>query len=186
MPISAHYIFTLAVLIAFLLLSFTLIRIRRRQGESRTAPYLAQQENCDEPVIQHDEQQLESSILFTPEQAAPSQQVRMIRVLAKPGKQFIGFELLQALLSVGLRHGRMNIFHRYKNHQEKGQILFSLARATEPGTFDIKNMGEVACAGLALFMTPQKTSFDDETYAMMLATAKKLSQTLDGELLELS
>lgn len=113
-----------------------------------------------------------------------STDVVILHVMAKEGKQFAGYELLQALLSSGMRFGKMNIFHRYRESNTHEDILFSLASATEPGVFDMMNMGAFSCKGLTLFMTKtQEHQSNNERYQLMLSTARHLSEDLQGVLL---
>ena len=109
--------------------------------------------------------------------------ITVIHLLARAGTQFAGYELLQALLSRGLRYGEMNIFHRHEHSNGNGRILFSLASATEPGTFDIQKMRGFTCNGLSLFMRHSgDVDRDDTVYDVMMETAEKLSQELSGDL----
>lgn len=103
-----------------------------------------------------------------------------LSVLAKPGQAFQGYELLQTLLANGLRYGKMNIFHRHQEPNGKGPIVFSLASATEPGTFELSKMGGTTCQGLTLFMRvsgQRDLSFALET---MIESAKQLAEDLQG------
>lgn len=100
-------------------------------------------------------------------------------LMAPEGKQFFGYELLQALLSAGLCYGKMNIFHRY----QKGSnlILFSVASAIEPGVFDLDNMGAFSCPGLTLFI--RACSEQELLYVQLdslLQTAEQLADDLGG------
>jgi cell division protein ZipA len=102
-----------------------------------------------------------------------------LNVFAQDRQSFGGYELLQALLAAGLRFGEMGIFHRYQQDNGQGPILFSLASATEPGTFDIQQMGTFSCQGLLMFMElsghPQ---IDEERFDLLLATAGQLAEDL--------
>jgi cell division protein ZipA len=102
-----------------------------------------------------------------------------LNVFAQNQQTFSGYELLQALLAAGLRFGEMNIFHRYQQDNGQGPILFSLASATEPGTFDIQQMGTFSCQGLSMFMElsghPQ---IDEERFDLLLTTARQLAEDL--------
>lgn len=109
-------------------------------------------------------------------------EIIILYLLAPPGQSFVGYELLQALLSVELRFGNMNIFHRHEYANEEGEILFSVASAVEPGTFDMVNIGGFACPGLCLFMSPTKVSDPSTTFELMLATAQQLGDDLAGQL----
>jgi len=108
----------------------------------------------------------------------------VLNIFAKKGKKFSGYELLQSLLTVGMRFGNMNIFHRHREKNGKGPILFSLASATEPGTFDIQKIGAYQGEGLVLFMArSDNATIDVERYKLMVETAQQLVEDLDGELL---
>lgn len=117
----------------------------------------------------------------TQPKAAPTKtSIKIINVMAKSPHHFRGYELLQTLLSAGLRYGDMKIFHRHQHPNGKGPILFSLASVTEPGTFDIQKIGEFNSPGVTLFMQTSESSFDDERYQLMLATAEQLAEELEG------
>lgn len=107
----------------------------------------------------------------------------VINILPANGKTFIGYELLQAILSSGMRYGDMNIFHRYQSLSGKGPILFSLASASEPGTFDIQKMGNTNCQGLTLFLRLSYTpTIDNDRFDLMLNTANQIAKQLRGNL----
>ncbi len=111
--------------------------------------------------------------------------ILVLYVMAKEKAIFSGYELLQVLLAVGLRFGEMNIFHYYRQEEENEEVLFSLASATEPGTFDIRNMSGFSCLGLTLFMKKTGDEHEDkERYELMLQTASHLTEDLDGMLLD--
>ncbi len=109
----------------------------------------------------------------------------VLYVMAKVGKAFAGYELLQALLSSGLRFGEMSIFHYYRDANAEQDPLFSLASATEPGIFDLLNMGAFSSKGLTLFLKKTENEEDNTTrYELMLETARHLSEDLHGVLLD--
>ena len=108
----------------------------------------------------------------------------LINVFADVGNEFIGYELLHALLAAGLRHGELDIFHRFEVVEGKEYELFSLASATNPGTFDINNMGSFSCKGLTLFMTASDSINPLRAFELMLLTARQLRDDLNGRLLD--
>lgn len=112
------------------------------------------------------------------------QDIIVINIMATPDKKFIGYDLLQALLSAGMRFGKMNIFHRHEEANGKGRPLFSLASATKPGTFDIHKMGAVSCVGLSMFMRLSDHDNPLQVYDLMVKTATLLAEDLQGNLLE--
>jgi cell division protein ZipA len=113
-----------------------------------------------------------------------AEDIIVINIMAEPGKKFIGYDLLQALLSAGMRFGKMNIFHRHEEANGKGKQLFSLASITKPGTFDIHKMGSVACVGLSMFMRLSEHDNPLEVYNLMIKTASLLAEDLQGDLFQ--
>lgn len=107
-----------------------------------------------------------------------------IYLLAPPHQNYRGYELLQALLTAGLRFGAQKIFYRYENKQVKGDVLFSLASIQKPGTFEISRMGAHECPGLVLFMTVDGSVDHLHAFELMIETAKQLEEDLGGELFD--
>lgn len=107
----------------------------------------------------------------------------VLYLLAKNDEQFIGYDLLQSLLSAGFRFGDMSIFHRHEKTNGEGTKLFSLASATESGTFDINKMGNFSCKGLCLFMQLQGPLHNMQTLDLFLKTAEQLAEDLNASLL---
>lgn len=99
-------------------------------------------------------------------------------------EQFIGYDLLQALATAGLCFGKHNIFHRHIDRNGEGDVIFSLASAKEPGTFDMQKMAKVSSDGLILFMQLKGTSVDIDNFDLLLATAQQLAEDLNGNLLD--
>lgn len=109
----------------------------------------------------------------------------MMFLLAKGNRQLAGYELLQAVLSAGLRFGEGHLFHRHQHANGQGPILCSLAAATDQGTFDLQNIGAFMVRGLCLYMHPSgNPGIDAERFDIMLDTAKTLSEDLDTHLLD--
>lgn len=106
-------------------------------------------------------------------------------LLAKENRQFAGYELLQTVLAAGLRFGEGHLFHRHQYSNGQGPVLFSLAAATATGIFDLQNIGAFSVRGLCLYMHPSKnSSIDTERLAVMIETARQLSEGLDAHLLD--
>jgi len=106
-----------------------------------------------------------------------------IHVAAEQDQPFSGYELLQSLLSSGLRYGKMNIFHRHEQKTGQGRVLFSVASMTKPGTFDLPSMGGFSCVGLTLFFLPYESPDPRSSMELMWETANQLMQDLGGRLL---
>ncbi|WP_406663575.1 cell division protein ZipA [Gallaecimonas sp. GXIMD1310] len=119
------------------------------------------------------------------EKPAP-EQVLVLHVVAGEQEPIDGAELLPLLLSLGLKFGDMDIFHRHLEASGRGPVLFSLANMVNPGTFDLDNMEQFTSRGLALFMTLPNEGDAMKAFAMMLSAAQKLAeefgcQVLDGD-----
>lgn len=109
----------------------------------------------------------------------------MMFLLAKEDRQLAGYELLQTLLSVGLRFGEGHIFHRHQYANGQGPVLCSVAAATLTGMFDLQNIGAFSVRGLCIFMEASgSAAIDEERFAIMLETARQLSEDLDTYLLD--
>ncbi|MCH9770572.1 MAG: cell division protein ZipA [Gammaproteobacteria bacterium] len=105
-------------------------------------------------------------------------------LVAEKDQPYIGYELLQALLSVGLRYGEMQIFHRYQSKAAKGPVLFSLASAIAPGTFDLPKMGSFSAPALCLVLHPKELAEPAVAYDLMVTTAEQLVDDLGGIILD--
>jgi cell division protein ZipA len=104
---------------------------------------------------------------------------------APRGTQFKGRDFLPLLLSQGLRHGEMGIFHRrIRAGKDPGPVLFSLANGIAPGTFDIHNMENFETPALACFVTLPGPEDAQVAYNAMYKTCTLLQQELGGDLLD--
>lgn len=105
-------------------------------------------------------------------------------LMADAEAPFLGYALLQAMLSAGLRYGQKHIFHRYTQRAGGGRILFSVASAEAPGSFDLSNMGAVNTTGLALFFEADQVDDPLFVYDLLLKTIDQLVNDLGGEVLD--
>jgi cell division protein ZipA len=110
-------------------------------------------------------------------------EVISLNLYSEDDKPYSGYELLQALLSCGMRFGVMNMFHRHQKKTGVGPILFSLASCTKDGVFDLAKIGEFKCKGLVLFLKPQEVDDPVKVYSLMLETADQLINDLGGKVL---
>jgi cell division protein ZipA len=117
-------------------------------------------------------------------QSAASEEIIYLMLAANTNKPYVGYELLQALLAANLRFGAMNLFHRYDSPDAQGKILFSLASASEQGTFEINKIGAFSGKGLIMFMKLSRQKELLATFDAMLETAKQLVEDLGGDILD--
>jgi cell division protein ZipA len=111
-----------------------------------------------------------------------SQEVFVLRLLARKEKPYAGYELLQAILAAGLRFGEMSIFHKHEKASGRGAILFSLASAISPGTFELSKMGAFSSSALTLFLQVSKQKEVRVSLDSMLDTAQQIVDDLGGTL----
>src|SRR3989338_4580209 len=106
------------------------------------------------------------------------QDLFILYLVAAPGQVFLGYGLIQCLLTAKLIQGQQGIFHYY---DEEGNILFSVAQANETGDFNLDNIGSIACQSLVLFLKPQEKNINI-ALEKLLETAYQLAEDLGGQL----
>lgn len=111
------------------------------------------------------------------------QKIVTVRIVAHDKKSFPGDELILSMRGIGLRHGKFGIFHRYDGNDD-GRTIFSAASLVEPGSFDLQNIKGQEIPGISLFMILPGPVDSVVAFDLMLAAARALTQSLDGELLD--
>jgi cell division protein ZipA len=111
------------------------------------------------------------------------QKIVTLRLVGREKHPFQGDELILSMRGIGLRHGKFGIFHRYDGNDEN-RTIFSAASLVEPGSFDLANIKEQQIPGISLFMVLPGPVEGVEAFDLMIAAARALGQTLDGELLD--
>ncbi|MEW6996333.1 cell division protein ZipA [Colwelliaceae bacterium BS250] len=112
------------------------------------------------------------------------QEVLALSVVVNDNQAISGAALLPSLLTLGMRFGEMNIFHRHQDNAGKGQITFSIANMVNPGTFDLDNMEMFTTKGLTLFMTLPNAGDSAKVFKLMLSAAKQLAAEFGGQVLD--
>jgi cell division protein ZipA len=118
-----------------------------------------------------------------PSSSDSPQKIVTVRIVAREKKSFAGDELILSMRGIGLRHGKFGIFHRY-NGNDEAETIFSAASLVEPGSFDLQNIKEQEIPGISLFLVLPGPVDSVEGFDMMLAAARTLTQSLDGELMD--
>ncbi len=119
-------------------------------------------------------------------QHAPTLEYVVLHVMAPSSQQFGGYELLQALLSNGLRYGDSKVFNMHENKNGSGAKIFSLVSVNQPGTFDLPKMSHFSCPGLTLYMVLKEIDSPREVFDKMLTCARQLAEDLGGEIRDAS
>lgn len=113
-----------------------------------------------------------------------AQEVLVIHLVANKGGTCSGQLLLDQVVSLDMRYGAMKIFHRHRDEEGSGPVLFSMANLRNPGTFDLNTLGDTQCAGVTLFMTPEEQEQPLQAFDLMLQTAQQLAAQLQLNILD--
>lgn len=112
----------------------------------------------------------------------PVEEVLVISVIARDDQGFKGPALLQNILESGLRFGEMDIFHRHESMAGNGEVLFSMANALKPGTFDLDDIEGFSTRAVSFFLGLPGPRHPKQAFDVMVAAARKLAHELNGEL----
>ena len=115
-------------------------------------------------------------------QLPPVEEVLVINVIAREEDGFKGPALLQNILESGLRFGEMDIFHRHESMAGNGEVLFSMANALKPGTFDLDDIEGFSTRAVSFFLGLPGPRHPKQAFDVMVAAARKLAHELNGEL----
>lgn len=116
--------------------------------------------------------------------AVADQEVLVLNVRAPEGEAIAGAALLPMLLTLGLKFGDQDIFHRHVNANGKGPVLFSLANMFKPGVFDIDNLENFSTQGVSLFMILPIEGDPHQVFNMMHNAARKLADEFGAQVLD--
>ncbi|XQW86507.1 cell division protein ZipA [Thalassotalea piscium] len=111
-------------------------------------------------------------------------EVIVVSVVMTEDNTISGAALLPALLTLGLRFGDMDIFHRHEDNAGNGKVTFSLANMLNPGTFNLDEIESFTTQGISLFMTLPNAGDPFEVFEQMMSAAKQLSMEFHGQLLD--
>lgn len=96
-----------------------------------------------------------------------------------------GEDLLRTVLSFGLRFGEMSIFHRHELPTGQGEVLFSMANAVSPGSFNLEILPSEEVHGVSFFLTlPGVNSVS--AFELLADTARRVAHDLGGEVVDSS
>jgi cell division protein ZipA len=113
--------------------------------------------------------------------AAPEKIISLF-VQRKDDRPIKGTELLDAASRAGLDFGEMNIFHRL--HEGASDPVFSVANLTAPGHFDPASWDRFDTPGLTFFATLPGPVSALDAWDAMLATARRMGELLDADVLD--
>ncbi|TWX73626.1 cell division protein ZipA [Colwellia sp. C1TZA3] len=111
-------------------------------------------------------------------------QVIVLSVVMPKGEVMSGAALLPTLLTLGMKYGEMNIFHRHQDNAGNGKVTFSLANMMNPGTFNLDDIENFSTQGITLFMTLPNPVDAFSVFEQMLNAAKQLAVEFRAQLLD--
>ncbi|MCO4798024.1 MAG: cell division protein ZipA [Colwelliaceae bacterium] len=111
-------------------------------------------------------------------------EVIVVSVVMPEGQCISGAALLPTLLTLGLRYGDMDIFHRHEDNAGNGKVTFSLANMMNPGTFDLDEIESFNTQGITLFMTLPNAGDPFEVFEHLMSAAKQISMEFHAQLLD--
>ena len=115
---------------------------------------------------------------------ASFEKIITLYVAARAGEKLRGPDIVVAAEKAGLTYGHMQIFHRLvENHPERGPI-FSVANIMRPGSFDMATIQELETPAIAFFLTLPAPLTALDAWEKMLPTAQRMSELLDGVVLD--
>lgn len=135
----------------------------------------------DEPISNKTDKKAKTN---TSENVELETQVIILSVVMPENHQISGAALLPSLLTLGMKYGEMNIFHRHQDSAGNGAVTFSLANMLNPGSFDLDSMETFATQGVSLFMTLPNAGDPFAVFDQMLAAAKQLAQEFNAQVLD--
>ncbi|BCU07557.1 cell division protein ZipA [Allochromatium tepidum] len=97
---------------------------------------------------------------------------------------FKGPEIMDVAASCGLYPGEMDIFHCLDEFEDEIRVYFSMANMVKPGRFPFDDMEEFSTPGLVLFAQLEGDPEDMTILDEMVATARKLAMSLNGDVLD--
>ena len=106
------------------------------------------------------------------------QRIVALRLIAGR-ERWNGKSVIEALEAEGLAFGKYSIFHRSR---EDGKSIFYVASMVEPGSFDLERADTLSFPGISVFAVIPGALDAPTTFDLMLATAKRLAERLDGQL----
>jgi len=142
-------------------------------------------DNESMPNINIDESEAKSEINNKKiDKPALETQIIILSVVMPEHQQMSGAALLPSLLTLGMKYGEMNIFHRHQDNAGNGAVTFSLANMLNPGSFDLDSMETFVTQGVSLFMTLPSANDPFAAFEQMLGAAKQLAAEFNAQIVD--
>jgi len=116
------------------------------------------------------------------EQKKRAEKIVTLYVQRRSQRPITGTDLLESAIAAGLEFGEMNIFHRL--HEGEREPVFSMANLTAPGHFNPSGWNAFSSEGVTFFLTLPGPISALDAWDAMLATARRMAELLDAEVLD--
>jgi len=136
------------------------------------------------PLSINDDEAISEVQNQTKETTKIEEQVIILSVVMPENHQMSGAALLPSLLTLGMKYGEMNIFHRHQDNAGNGEVTFSLANMLNPGSFELDTMETFVTQGVSLFMMLPNAGDPFFAFEQMLLAAKQLATEFNAQLLD--
>ena len=105
-------------------------------------------------------------------------------IAARAGALLRGPDIVVAAEKAGLAYGHMNVFHRLVEGRPEQGPVFSVANIMKPGSFDMATIQSLETPAIAFFLTLPAPVPALDAWEMMLPTAQRMAELLEGVLLD--
>ncbi|QBY06259.1 cell division protein ZipA [Thalassotalea sp. HSM 43] len=135
-------------------------------------------------TVKRNQMEMDFDNLERGEKVELEQEVLALSVVMPEQQAISGAALLPCFLTLGLKFGEMNIFHRHQDNAGNGKITFSVANMVNPGTFDLDNIEQFSTRGITMFMTLPNANDPQKVFKQMLSAAKQIADEFGGQVLD--
>ena len=160
---------------------------RAQTNSPQPRGYRTQAINLHHPAHQSDDIAMTDQALGlneTPKQQVINQNALVILYLVASEEQpYVGFSLLQNLLSTGLVLNADGVFERQVQTNHGQQVLFQVASMKKPGTFPQEHIDHYETSGLVFYMEPgHQVEHFKQIFEMMTSQMALLQSRIGGHI----
>lgn len=137
-----------------------------------------------EPEMSDRRKQLEKCRLTTDHLGPTEDPERVFMLYVAAKDETVGFNcgrLVDVAAACGLRHGKMDIFHRHQEDNGQGNVQFSMVSSVQPGSFDLDKVDEQTTPGVTFFMSLPGPVDNIQAFDYMYEMAKVIAKNMGGE-----
>jgi len=119
-----------------------------------------------------------------PESPSVAEKLVIMHVMARRPSKFDGKAILKLTKELDLELDDMHIFNKNVERFSGKKAIYSVVNMVKPGTFDVDRMHEFQTPGLSFILSLPGPEDGLRAFNIMLDDAKKISERLNGDLLD--